>query len=63
MTDVYLVIPNNEKYNFLVLGKGNETDCVLCIEEDYQNLGYCSDGISVNVYFHFLVSSCIGPRL
>jgi len=37
--------------------------CVLCNEEDYQNLGYCSDGISVNVYFHFLVSSCIGPRL
>ena len=32
MTDVYLDIPNNEKYNFLVLGKGNETDCGLCIE-------------------------------
>jgi hypothetical protein len=37
--------------------------CVFCNEEDYQNLGYCSYGISVNVYFHFLVSSCIGPRL
>jgi len=34
-----------------------------CNEEDYHNLGYSSDGISVNVHFYFLVSSCIGPRL